>query len=258
MSLSGATILVTRSPGQAESMARLIEERGGIPVMFPAIAIGPPPSWHACDEALARLASFDAAVFPSVNAVGGFFQRCRDRRVDADVLRGLPLYAVGPATRQAIERLTFTVRGIPREFTAAGLVSLLLGESLRRVLLPRGTRGRAELVDGLRDGGVDVEAVPVYDIAPSTGDPAVRDRLVAGEIDVLTFASPSAVEGVAAALEPVTLASIRTNTAIAVIGPTTLEAVRSAGADADIVPSEYTIPSMIDAIEHYFERLTHE
>jgi len=258
MSLSGATVLVTRSREQAESMGRLIEERGGVPLFFPAIALGPPPSWRACDDVLARLASFDAAVFPSVNAVEGFFQRCRERRVDAGSIRRLPLYAVGPATCQAIERLAFAVRGVPREFRAAGLVDFLQGESLRRVLLPRGTRGRAELVDGLRAAGVDVEAVPVYDITPSTGDPAVREKLVAGEIDVLTFASPSAVEGVVAALEPVTLASVRASTAIAVIGPTTLEAVRDAGADADIVAPESTIPSMIDAIELYLGHPTHE
>jgi len=258
MSLSGATILVTRSPEQAASMARMIEERGGVPVLFPALAVGPPPSWQPCDDALARLASFDAAVFASVNAVEGFFQRCRDRRVDSESLRSLPLYAVGPATRLAIERLGLDVRGVPREFNAGGLVDLLRGEPFRRVLIPRGTRGRAELVDGLAAAGVEVEAVPVYDSALSAGDPAVRDRLVSGAIDVLTFASPSVVKGVVAAIEPVTLADLRKTTAIAVIGPTTLEAVRGAGTEADIVPPEATVPAMIDAIEHYLERLTHE
>jgi uroporphyrinogen III methyltransferase/synthase len=81
---------------------------------------------------------------------------------------------------------------------------------------------------------------------------------LSGTIDVLTFASPSAVEGVVAAIEPVTLADLRKTTAIAVIGPTTLEAVRGAGTDADIVPPEATVPAMLDAIEHYLERRTHE
>jgi uroporphyrinogen-III synthase len=258
MSLSGATILVTRSPEQAASMARMIEERGGVPVLFPALAVGPPPSWHACDEALARIASFDAVVFPSVNAVEGFFGRCRERGIADDSLCRLPLYAIGPATREALEGIGLAVRGVPREFSAAGLVDLLRGAPLRRVLIPRGTRGRAELVEALAAAGMDVTPVVVYDSAPSAGDPAVRDRLVSGGIDVLTFASPSAVEGVASAIRPATLAGIRGTTAIAVIGPTTLDAVRRAGSDADIVPSESTVPAMLDAIEHYLERLTHE
>ena len=106
--------------------------------------------------------------------------------------------------------------------------------------------------------GTEVEPVSVYSSAPSAGDAAVRDRLVTGGIDVLTFASPSAVEGVAAAIEPETLAGIRKTTAIAVIGPTTLDAVRRAGTDADIVPPESTVSAMLDAIEHYLEHQTHE
>jgi len=258
MSLAGATVLVTRSPEQAASMARMIEGRGGVPVLFPALAVGPPPSWRECDDAIGRLGSYDAVVFPSVNAVDGFFGRCRERRIDLDLLRRLALYAVGPATREAIERLGLSVRALPQEFSASGLVDLLRGASLRRVLLPRGTRGRAGLVEGLTAAGTEVEPVSVYSSAPSAGDAAVRDRLVTGGIDVLTFASPSAVEGVVAAIEPETLAGIRKTTAIAVIGPTTLDAVRRAGTDADIVPPESTVSAMLDAIEHYLEHQTHE
>lgn len=258
MSLAGATVLVTRSPEQAASMAGMIEERGGVPLLFPALAVGPPPSWQACDEAIGRLGSFDAVVFPSVNAVDGFLGRCRERGLDQDRLRRLAMYAVGPATRAAIERLGLGVQALPDEFSASGLVDLLRGAPHRRVLLPRGTRGRAGLVEGLTAAGMVVEPVPVYSSAPSAGDAAVRDRLVTGEIDIMTFASPSAVEGVAAAIEPATLAGIRKTTAIAVIGPTTLEALRRAGADADIVPAESTVAAMLDAIEHYLEHHTHE
>ncbi len=258
MSLAGATVLVTRSPGQAASMARMIEERGGVPVLFPALAVGPPPSWEACDDALGRLGAFDAVVFPSVNAVNGFFGRCRELRVGQGSLQRLALYAIGPATRDAIERSGFSVRAVPGEFSAAGLLDLLRGASFRRVLLPRGSRGRAGLAEGLLAAGKEVEPVVVYDSVPSAGGAAARDRLVAGGIDVLTLASPSAVEGVVAAIEPATLAGIRRSTAIAVIGPTTLDAVRRAGSDADIVPAESTVPAMLDAIEHYLERQTHE
>lgn len=258
MSLAGATVLVTRSAEQAASMARMIEERGGVPVLFPAVAVGPPPSWHACDDALSRMASFDAIVFPSVNAVEWFFKRWQNRVGDAGRMRVPLLYAVGPATRKAIERAGYEVRDLPQEFSAAGLVDLLRGAPFRRVLLPRGTRGRAELVEGLVAAGIEVEPIPVYRSAPSAGAPAARERLLAGKVDVVTFASPSAVEGFAAAIEPTTIADVRPATAIAVIGPTTLEAVRRAGADADILPSESTVPAMLDAIEHYLEHLTHE
>jgi uroporphyrinogen-III synthase len=254
MSLEGATILVTRSPGQAASMASMIEERGGIPVLFPALAVGPPPSWDGCDAALARLSAFDAVVFPSVNAVDGFLARCRDRALPADALRRLALLAIGPATRRAVERGGYDVLDLPEEFSAAGLIELLRGMTFRRVLLPRGTRGRAELVEGLMGAGLEVEPVEVYHSGPAAGAPAVRERLLAGGIDVLTFASPSAVEGIVAAIEPATLADVRRSTVIAVIGPTTLEAVRRAGADADVVPRHATIPAMLDAIEQSLRR----
>lgn len=258
MSLAGARILITRSPGQAASMANMVEERGGVPVLFPALAIGPPPSWQACDDALTRLESYDAILFPSVNSVEWFFKRCREREVHAARIARLACYAVGPATRKAVESAGCEARDLPQEFSAAGLVNLLQGSPVRRVLLPRGTRGRAELVEGLVGAGIEVEPVPVYDSGPSAGAPAVRERLLSGNIDVLTFASPSAVEGIVNAIEPATLASVRSTTAIAVIGPTTLEAVRRAGTDADVVPAEATVPAMLDAIERYLEHMTHE
>jgi uroporphyrinogen III methyltransferase/synthase len=258
MSLGGATVLVTRNPERAGEMAIMIEQRGGVPVLFPALDIGPPPSWLPCDETLARLASFDAAVFQSVNAVNGFFGRCRARGIQQNSIERLRLFAVGPATREAIERFGFSVRATPGNYNAASLLAMLRDQPLGSVILPRGTRGSGELADGLRARGIAVEPVPVYDSVVSAGDASVRDRLASGEIDVVTFASPSAVEGVAAALDPVTLAEIRSTTAIAVIGPTTLEAVRSSGADADIVAHESTVPALLDAIERYLTQHTHE
>jgi uroporphyrinogen III methyltransferase / synthase len=258
VSLAGATVLVTRSPEQALSMARMIEERDGVPLLFPALEIGPPPSWEPCDKALTRLDSFDAIVFPGVNAVNGFFARCAERGIGHHLIARLSLYAVGPATQQAIEGFGFDVQATPGVFSAAGLLGLLRERPPGRVLIPRGNRGRVDLVDGLRGLGTKVEAIPVYDSAPTTGDPAVRERLVSGGVDIVTFASPSAVDGTVAALEPGTLAGLRATTAIAVIGPTTLEAVRAAGADADIIPEEATISAMLDAIEHYLGRHIHE
>ena len=73
----------------------------------------------------------------------------------------------------------------------------------RRFLVPRSDLARDVLPDGLRAAGAEVDAVVAYRNAPAEVDRDwLRGELVAGRLDALTFASPSAARRFCEALDP--------------------------------------------------------
>jgi uroporphyrinogen-III synthase len=81
----------------------------------------------------------------------------------------------------------------------------------------------------------------------------VYNKLISGEIDVVTFASPSAAINFARLFPRGKMAMMDKRLRTAVIGPTTEEAVRNLGMKVDIVARQSTVESLTDAIQSYYE-----
>jgi len=151
------------------------------------------------------------------------------------------------------------VRGafVPGEFSAAALTQHFKKRNVvgMRFLQPRGSIARTELEDALVQLGATVEPVVVY--RTLSGDPAqareVRDLIDNGRVDVVTFASPSAVENFAACLgwEKTVFPSSKTN--IAVIGPTTGQALLDRGWPVAITAQQSTMQGLLHAIELFYQ-----
>ena len=118
----------------------------------------------------------------------------------------------------------------------------------RRFLLPRAETAREILPDGLRADGAGVDAVAFYRNVPGPVDPAeLRRSLVAGELDVLTFTSPSTVENFVALLDAPSRACAEA-CRVAAIGPVTAQALRRVGLAPDVVPARATGEALVAAL----------
>jgi uroporphyrinogen-III synthase len=255
MTMRGRTILVTRQREQAGEMIREIGLRGGNAVVIPMIATAPPPSWAECDAAIGRLGAFDVIAFTSVNAVESFIGRAHVLGVPPAALARLPAVAVGDATASALERSGVTVMLVPGEFAGSSLASAL-GDSLsgKRVLFPRGNLAREAVPGALREKGAVVETVTVYVTSGPEGIDAERfvRRVLSGEFDVVTFASPSAAVNFGGLFRAEDLKAVPDHARIAVIGPSTADAVRALGLQADIMARESTSGGLIRGIEEFY------
>jgi uroporphyrinogen-III synthase len=98
----------------------------------------------------------------------------------------------------------------------------------RRILFPASSLARSTLEEALRDKGAQVDRVDAYRTRTVPPD-AVRVRAdLASGVDVVTFASPSAVQALSEALGadlPAALGAAR----VAAIGRTTADALRERG-----------------------------
>ena len=252
--LENRRILITRRTEQSREMAAEIERLGGVPILAPMIEIADPESWADTDRAIADIKQFDALIFASANAAERFLGRCGEH---LPRLSAIPILAVGDRTRASIRRFGLESGELPEQFSARGLAESVgtRGMKNRRVLLPRGDQSREDLPRLLSELGAIVESIVVYrTIRPPDSDATIlREQLGAGKIDVVTFASPSAVANFVELLGPGVLTLLGGHAIIAAIGPTTAEAARHAGFSVAVTAEESTGPGLVRAIAGYFQ-----
>jgi uroporphyrinogen-III synthase len=256
VSLLGRTVLLTRDPGTSTAFIREAERLGALVIPFPTMMIGPPSSWEEADRAINSIQQYAAIGFTSANAVRGFRERCLLLGMPPERFAAFTVFAVGPQTAREAEQWGCTVAAVPEQFSAAELGRMCSGLPLngKAVLLPRGNLAREELADCLAGLGAHVDSIEVYRNLPMVPVDAERIwlKLGGGEIDVVTFASPSSAISFAGIYPAGRLGPLSVLTAVAVIGPTTERALRDLGWEPAIVAGESTMSGLLRAIVTYF------
>lgn len=255
MILTDKRILITRDARQAEPFAAAIASYGGTEICFPTIAISEPESWGEVDKRINRLSEYDWLIFTSANSVEYLMHRLHILKIK---LPALDIAAIGSKTQKSLQECGYAADVLPDIFTAAELLKTLKTENLvgKRVLLPVSDIARQELSDGLRELGANVDRVVVYqnDIADPENKKYVLDLIQQNKIDVLTFFSPSAVYNFCTIVGRYALETIRQHDiVIAVIGPTTADAVLQSGLTPHIEPKNSTSRDMLNAMINYYQ-----
>jgi len=246
--LFGKRVLVTRARSQAASLSARIAAQGGEVVEMPATRIEPlDPA--PLDAAVRALDGYQWAVFTSQNAVRFFWQALRSAGRDARAFGSCRVAAIGPATASALLEIGVAVDLEPDRFVAEAMLEAMRahgGLAGARVLYCCARGARDVLPAGLRESDAVVDVVPVYESVPDMEDAdRLRARLVARDVDVVTFTSASAV---AAFVDAVGADAARTILAVS-IGPITSEAARAAGIRVVGEASPSTIDALVAAVE---------
>ena len=252
--LAGMRILITRARDQAKEFSSLLKDYGAEVVSFPTIEIASPEDWQPLDDAIARLSTYDWVIFTSVNGVQFFIQRLKKKGVDISALASKRICAIGPRTQKELEKMGLTITFMPTEYRAEAVAEGLtrMGIQGKSILLPRAREARRILPEALREAGARVDEVEVYRaVRPTTGKESLEAILKKG-IDVVVFTSSSTVRNFMKLVsDKIALNGIT----VAVIGPVTAATARDFGLEPDIVPAEYTIPSLVKAIVEHFKEL---
>jgi len=252
--LFGRRIVITRPHAQAADFAEQLESFGAEVVPFPTVEVVAPPSLAALHDAMRRAAEFDWVVFTSANGVRVFFDYLQAVGADVRDWHGARFAAIGPQTAKAVQRYGVRVDTIPEEFRAEAVVDALVqaGVAGKRVLLPRAAGARDVLPVELQRHGALVEEVATYTTAlPSDTAEELRELLLRGGADLLTFTSSSTVQNFVAIFKG-EVDRVLAQATVGCIGPVTAETARSYGMQVAIQPSTYTIPAFVEAIVRYY------
>lgn len=257
--LFGKRIVVTRSREQAAELVEMLEELGAEPIQAPAIRVAPPEDPAELDRAAAEIASFDWVVFTSANGVDHFMRRVLEGPGDVRDLKGVRICTVGPSTAGRLHRYGIKVDVTPAEYRAEAIVEALQAQGAiagQRFLLPRADIARDLLADELRRAGGEVVEVTAYrtiqDAGSRNGDPDIYRMLLDRQIDAVTFTSASTVRNFVRMLGEEPAADLLQSTVVASIGPVTAEAAQQLGIQSTVVPEQYTIPALVEALVEHF------
>src|SRR5262249_3007238 len=132
---------------------------------------------------------------------------------------------------------------VPERFVAESLVEAFPAGA-GRVLIARAADARDVLPEGLTEKGYEVDVLVVYRTVPAETDPDAVARVRAGDVDAITFTSPSTVpnfcDTIGARPDPQPL--------VASIGPVTSTTARARGLRVDAEADPHTIEGLIDAL----------
>jgi uroporphyrinogen III methyltransferase/synthase len=233
----------------------LLEASGAEVVALPTIAIEPPEDWAPLDEAIRALGSYRWVLFTSVNGVSAFRARLAHAGLDGRSLAGCRVAAIGPQTAGELRRAGIEPELVPEEYRAEGLVRALGPRLVRgdRVLLVRAADARDVLPRELQARGHAVTVVPAYrTVLAEQGGDRILALLQSGRLDAVTFTSPSTVGGFLALVGPAEARRLLEAVVVAVIGPVTGDAAVQHGLRVAVMPREYTIPALAEAVAGHF------
>jgi len=257
--LFGKTIVVTRSRAQASSFSQNLAELGAQVIEFPTIRLAGLKDYKLLDEAIAALSSYQWIIFTSVNGVEFFFKRLNELKKDSRALGQAKVCAIGPETAAGLRQHGIIPDYVPPEYRAEAIVDGLIKLGVRavRILIPRALEARDILPEKLTEEGAFVSVIPVYETLPDSADTAyLLDLLQKNAINMVTFTSSSTVKNFWSALkEKVDLlpSELLKGVDIACIGPICAQEAKSLGLEVSLVPKEYTIAALTEAIVSFYQ-----
>ena len=194
---------MTRPAHQAENLSRLIEERGGVAIRFPTLAIAAMDDSCTIQNTLAHLDKYQWLVFISANAVT--MHSYYSDGVKIENFKSMRIAAIGKATAQALALAGLPVDLVPESgYNSEALLAMPQMQQMngQSCLIVRGEGGREELATTLRNRGATVEYLDVYKrIIPDIDSSQVSLLLAQDKLDVITVTSGEALQNLLIMLE---------------------------------------------------------
>jgi uroporphyrinogen III methyltransferase/synthase len=233
----------------------MLIDRGATTLEFPTIEVVPPESWDELDNAIREVETYRWIIFTSANAIRFFMERLRALDRDLRTLKGVGICVVGPKTAETLASYGIRADLVPAEFKAEGVLAALGGEQVKgmKFLIPRAKVARELIPEKLREQGAEVTVATAYENArPAADVDRIKKLFEKRKISVVTFTSSSTVHNFVEILGKKGYKTILEGVSIACIGPVTAKTAEEYGIKTDIMPKEYTVPALVDAMVAFF------
>lgn len=245
--LEGIGVAVTRAGASPGRLGHELAAAGARVTHWPSIRFAPPEDESALVGAAARRREFDWLVLTSPRAASVWLE------VAAPLGDREPRIAVaGPATAGVLRAAGLDVVRIAEPRSAHGVLlsfSEAADASGASILLPQSDRASPKLATGLADLGARVTTVVAYRTVSCSPHPhVVLEAAGDGTVQVVTFTSPSTVEGFLGRADADQAARIIGALRAAAIGPTTARALADRGWTASVA-ADASVEGLLGAVE---------
>jgi len=182
------------------------------------------------DKALDNLDTYDWLIFTSANGAKYFFERLRQKGLDARALSAMKIAAIGKTTAERLTAFGIVADLVPETESSAGLLEKFgtLDMKGKKVLLPRAKVASDELPRGLSEVGAAVEEIAVYETVEI--EPADVDL---EHIDKILFTSGSTARAFVGKF-----GKVPPHIKACCLGKPTQASAKKHGIEAEIVPGQ--------------------
>ena len=268
MSLKGKVIAITRPKKQARELAELVSRLGGKPYVAPTVEVKPLRDKHPITEFVNKVLNgrVDYVIFMSVNGVTSLIDSLEKLEQKNGFLKELNramIVAIGPKTERKLEEHGIEANLVSPKHSSEGIVESLKKMDMegKTVAVLRSSIANNYLRRELEKMGANVLEFPAYESAPPSDDSKVLvflNDLFKGKIDAITFTSSSTAQNLfKIAGEHVLVEKFKNSlqkTIVTAIGSTTQGSLEELGIKVDVVPKEYTIEAMMEALVRYMQK----
>ena len=257
--LFGRRVVVTRSPEQAGMLVDALENLGAQAIEAPTFRLAPPEDPEALDRAAASIDAYDWAVFESATAVARFLSALTLGPRDLRALGRVRLCAIGPSTAERLIASGLKPDVIVPEVRVDSISDALMSHGSidgQHLLIVRPDHLRDTLAQELVSRGATVTDLVAYRTEAASADSSAAQHLyrmlLDGQIDAVTFTSPTAIRRFAALIGEEQAADLLNTTVVATIGPVTAAAARELGVTAPLVAETYTVDGLMRVLVQHF------
>lgn len=242
--LQGKRIVVTRADNQNDTLCQLLNDDGAEVVEAPLIEFKSLHRQSQCPTYWDRLEEFDWILFTSSNAI----RFLHALRPEQSLPTELKIACVGRQSAKTCRSLYRSPDFVPQKFSSRYLAKEIPVIEGQRMLYPCPLETVSELVESLEQRDVSVESWPIYETlqAPLTED---VERQLRSRPDAITFASPSVVSSFCDQIPD--YQEVLKNSLVVCIGPMTQRRAVELGISVNVVPTEFTIPGMVEALRSH-------
>ena len=252
-SLKNKTILITKRESDAGKFVQPLIEEGAKIIYFPTIKIIPKTDSSDLSGILNRFEEFDYLIFTSTNAAEVFAELAENYSLD---LTKIKIAAVGLRTADECRSLGMKIDILPDEFSSKGLIKKFSGIDVieKKIFIPGSALSNDDLKLGLTELSAQVVTLPVYDVISNDFADLAKEH---GEVlkhqpDVYIFTSPSSFNNFVSIMKITNTADYFKNSILCSIGTTTESAISSSGVTVHIIPKEFSLQGISEAIIKYF------
>jgi uroporphyrinogen-III synthase len=262
--IDGKTIAITRSKDDAEEFIELVLKHNATPITLPTIELVSKGE-KIVDEFLETVEKEnpDFSVFMSSKAVTLLIDSAKSISKFENLqlaIANTTVIAVGPKTKDALERENIKVAHMPQRYSSVGVgeVFTKLNAVGKKAIIPRSGASTPFLKNLLEKIGLNVVELYLYDVC-AFRDPTewngFRKMFSDSEIDGIIFTSASSVR---AFFEIMTndytqenLVQLLVNTKVIAIGPFTADELKKFNIQ-NIIAAVHTVKGSVDAILEEF------
>lgn len=247
----GRTILLSSRLNDIDAALR---ERGFNVIAWPELAIQPPQSFIALDEAIENLFGYDWLIFINEAAVRFFLERFARQVHDVSELDSLRVCAIGEATAAGLERSQVHVDVIATQGTTGksieDIANYIGGRSSLQCLnflVPQAAIGRDYLKQELEKAESRADVVIAYQTVAATDAmrlSALQSLLLTGSVDAVAFANESDVSDFARLFDASDLSRLLGNVIVLSADQRTATVAAQLGVQASLI-SETPLPEQV-------------